>query len=204
VPPVGGHALFRLGFPSAPAVPALTSRQRVTRWLILQKARRQASSFEYCPPTACKRPVSGSFHSPHRGSFHLSLTVLVRYRSSKVFSLGQWSALLPTRFLVPRGTQARIRSRRFFAYGAFTPSGGPFQCPSAQAPFSYSFRGLRTSAIPPTTPYLHRPQSVPQVGFGLLPFRSPLLRESSLFLRVLRCFSSPRAPNMPMCSACCD
>ena len=50
------------------------------------------------------------FHSPHRGSFHLSLTVLVRYRSSRVFSLGQWSALLPTRFLVPRGTQALFRS----------------------------------------------------------------------------------------------
>ncbi len=27
--------------------------------------------------------------------------------------------------------------------------------------------------------------------FGLLPFRSPLLRECSLFLWVLRCFSSP-------------
>ena len=33
-------------------------------------------------PTACKRMVSGLFHSPHRGSFHLSLTVLVHYRSS--------------------------------------------------------------------------------------------------------------------------
>jgi len=29
--------------------------------------------------------------------------------------------------------------------------------------------------------------------FGLFPFRSPLLRESFLFLEVLRCFSSPRA-----------
>ena len=27
------------------------------------------------------------FHSPHRGAFHLSLTVLVHYRSLKVFSL---------------------------------------------------------------------------------------------------------------------
>ena len=45
------------------------------------------------------------FHSAHRGPFHLSLTVLVRYRSSRVFSLGQWSALLPTGFLVSRGTQ---------------------------------------------------------------------------------------------------
>ena len=38
-------------------------------------------------PTPCKYTVSGLFHSPHRGSFHLSLTVLVHYRSKKVFSL---------------------------------------------------------------------------------------------------------------------
>ena len=36
------------------------------------------------------------FHSPRRGSFHLSLTVLFRYRSSGVFSLGQWAAQFPT------------------------------------------------------------------------------------------------------------
>jgi hypothetical protein len=34
---------------------------------------------------------------------------------------------------------------------------------------------------------------MPPAGFGLLPVRSPLLRESSLFLGVLRCFSSPGA-----------
>jgi len=28
------------------------------------------------------------FHRPHRAAFHLSLTVLVHYRSQKVFSLG--------------------------------------------------------------------------------------------------------------------
>ena len=38
-------------------------------------------------PTPCKHMVSGLFHSPCRGSFHLSLTVLVHYRSLKVFSL---------------------------------------------------------------------------------------------------------------------
>ena len=32
-------------------------------------------------PTAFRRRVSGSFHSPVRGAFHLSLTVLVHYRS---------------------------------------------------------------------------------------------------------------------------
>ncbi len=37
--------------------------------------------------TLCKYRVSGLFHSPYRGSFHLSLTVLVHYRSMVVFSL---------------------------------------------------------------------------------------------------------------------
>jgi len=53
------------------------------------------------PPTACKRTVSDSFHSPRRGAFHLSLTVLVRYRSTRVFSLGQWPAPLPTGLACP-------------------------------------------------------------------------------------------------------
>ena len=33
-------------------------------------------------PTVCGRMVSGSLSLPSRGSFHLSLTVLVRYRST--------------------------------------------------------------------------------------------------------------------------
>src|SRR5689334_10941733 len=55
----------------------LTSPRSITRRLILQKARhhpRQAL-------TACKHTVSGTLSLPSRGTFHLSLTVLVRYRS---------------------------------------------------------------------------------------------------------------------------
>jgi hypothetical protein len=44
-----------------------------------------------------------------------------------------------------------------------------------------------------STPSWHRRQAIAPAGFGLLPVRSPLLRESSLFLGVLRCFSSPGA-----------
>src|SRR5438874_10226928 len=57
------------------------------------------------PLTAGEYVVSGSLSSPSRGAFHLSLTVLVHYRSLKVVSLGGWSPQLPTRFHVPRGTQ---------------------------------------------------------------------------------------------------
>ena len=57
---------------------SLTSPVTVTRRFIMQKARRHTHSV--------LRPLVGDwfqvlFHSPRRGAFHLSLTVLVRYRS---------------------------------------------------------------------------------------------------------------------------
>ena len=66
------------------------------------------------------------FHSPRRGSFHLSLTVLVRYRSSSVFSLGWWTTQLPTELA------CSVVLRRFlvafpFGYGTLTPFGRPSQ-----------------------------------------------------------------------------
>ena len=45
-----------------------------------------------------------------------------------------------------------------------------------------------------STPTQQRVPAHPLTRFGLLPFRSPLLRESSLFLAVLRCFSSRGLP----------
>src|SRR3954471_20700883 len=45
------------------------------------------------------------FHSPNRGAFHLSLTVLVHYRSSRVFSLGGLDPPVSYRVSVPRSTQ---------------------------------------------------------------------------------------------------
>ena len=66
-----------------------------------------------------------------------------------------------------------------FAYGAVTLSG---RLSHAVLLFSGFFHFLSA----PTTPLRFKSQ-----WFGLLPFRSPLLWEYSLFLGVLRCFSSP-------------
>jgi hypothetical protein len=95
-------ALFRLAFATAPAVTALTLPQKVTRRLILQKARRHP----YPQGGIVLRLVVSTrfqvlFHSPRRGTFHLSLTVLVHYRSPRVFSLGRWSPQLPTGLACP-------------------------------------------------------------------------------------------------------
>src|SRR3954465_5543558 len=71
---------------------------QVTRRLILQKARHQATDrSRQHPLTACRHVVSGTISLPFRGAFHLSLTVLVHYRSPRVFSLGRWSAPVPPR-----------------------------------------------------------------------------------------------------------
>ncbi len=79
------------------------------------------------PLTAGEYVVSGSLSSPSRGAFHLSLTVLVHYRSLKVLSLGGWSPRLPTRVLVPRGTQDPSPLTSHDRYGTLTHSGRTFQ-----------------------------------------------------------------------------
>ena len=72
-------------------------------------------------PTDCRHAVSGSISLPSRGTFHLSLTVLVHYRSSEVFSLGKWSPQIPTGFHVSRGTQVPIGSRSAFRLRGYHP-----------------------------------------------------------------------------------
>ncbi len=72
-------ALLRLAFATAPVLKTLTLPVKVTRRLIMQKARRHRAE-------ARLRPLVGVwfqdlFHSVIHGSFHLSLTVLVHYRS---------------------------------------------------------------------------------------------------------------------------
>lgn len=55
----------------------LTLHVYVTRRFILQKARHHPLT----ALTTCRHTVSGSISLPSRGAFHLSLTVLVHYRS---------------------------------------------------------------------------------------------------------------------------
>ena len=71
-------ALFRLAFATDPWLNHLSLPATLTRRLIMQKARRH--------PTKGLRPLvsvwfQDLFHSVIHGSFHLSLTVLVHYRS---------------------------------------------------------------------------------------------------------------------------
>ena len=95
-------------------------------------------------------------------------------------------------------------SQPVFTYGTLTLSGRPFQQRSVNSLVSDSVAPLPRCLLVRSTPATQRRQAHTRCWFRLFPFRSPLLREYSLFLRVLRCFSSPGSLDRPMYSACRD
>ena len=95
------HALLTLGFPSAPRfIPLNLACTRSSP----DRSTKSTQFISYGCSTACRRGVSGSLSLPSRGSFHLSFTVLCSIGHQRVFSLTGWSPLIPTGFLVSRGT----------------------------------------------------------------------------------------------------
>ena len=106
------------------------------------------------------------FHSLHQGAFHLSLTVLVHYRSQSVFSLGEWSPRIPTGLHGSGRTQVPEGSFTVFAYGAVTLFGRLFHTILLTDQFFTSIY----QALQPRKSMLFR--------FGLFRVRSPLLTES--------------------------
>ena len=178
----------------------------VTRRFILQKARHQAERVIHharCPLTARRQAVSGLFHSPHRGAFHLSLTVLVHYRSPRVFA--PWEVVSPDSHGVSRhprysaqvntpGTSARL------ATGVSPSPPGRSRAVRLRRRLCL-FPGGPRAAVPlvvlATTPVaVHRPaRPLSTARFGHAPpFARHYSGTSFLFLGVLRCFSSPGSP----------
>jgi hypothetical protein len=77
-------------------------------------------------------------------------------------------------------------------------TGRPFQWRLARLLVSQLERGSCRAARGTVLPRARiGRQTTQRTWFGLRAFRSPLLRASSLFLRVLRCFSSPGSPTRP-------
>ena len=92
-------------------------------------------------------------------------------------------------------------SRCTFAYGAFTLYGAGFH----QLPLTQRFVTLRphcgTIMQSPTTPEWKRPQAIAPLRFRLIPFRSPLLRES-IFLSLppaTKMFQFAGLPPLALC-----
>ena len=131
-----------------------------------------------CAPIACKHKVSGSLSLPSRGPFHLSLTVLFAIGHWVVFRLGGRSPRLQTGFHVSGPTLDTCQAFPISRTGVL---------PSSQ----------RLSSRLPLSSMLSC-RSVPQVqapGLASFPFARRYLENRCffLFLRVLRCFSSPRS-----------
>ena len=183
-PSTGSYPCFSLpmdsspGFASAPgdSIAVLMTRLRcgsllsrtsppdATRWLILQKARRHTAKGA---PAAWGRTVSGALSLPSRGAFHLSLTVLVRYRS--------WESAQPWRVVPPasdRVSRVRpysgtgMRGGAGFAYGAVALFGRPFHAVPLPAPFVTAPPRARRETANPTTPGRQRLAAYTRPGLG--------------------------------------
>lgn len=119
----------------------------------------------------------------------------MHYRSPVVFSLGGWSPLLHTSFHGTGATQdQKHHSTTLFAYGAVTLYGWPSQTIRLSASSGFALLSYN-----PTANFRLR-------WFGLLPFRSPLLRESLLisFPRGTKMFQFPRSPLACLLNSACD
>ena len=104
-----------------------------------------------------------------------------------VFSLLGWSPFLPTRFLVSRRTLDSASRHNDFDYGIVTLFDLPFQV----------IRLYITLLLMRSLPQVHY-----KLGLGYSDFARHYFRNHCcfLFLRVLRCFSSPSSPHIPIYS----
>src|SRR5579864_8431512 len=117
------NALFRLAFASAPGVTPLTLPHRSNSSAHSTKGTQSHIPINrHSAFTVCKHTVSGTLSLPFWGTFHHSLTVLIRYRSSRVLSLTQWSGQIPTGFRVSRGTWEIRKEAVCFSPTGLSPS----------------------------------------------------------------------------------
>lgn len=154
----------------------------LTRRLILQKARHHPTH-KARALTDCRHTVSGTLSLPSRGTFHHSLTVLIRYRSLR--SIQAYRVVPADSQQIPRARcysgKTFHESRRVFVYGALTLYDRPSQTTSTN-PTVYHFRpGRRTSGRNAPQHRTHNPRRVSHAhGLAILRFRSPLLTESHI------------------------
>ena len=191
-----GIALFRLAFASARSTLNLAKHQQLAGPLCKKYA---VTNLERSAPTACKRMVSGTISLPLRGTFHLSLTVLVRYRSPLVFSLAGWSPRIRSGFHVSGSTQVPNRESLECRLRDSNPLRTDFPDCSATRAFCNSPAALWDDHVGPTTPNTQRPQafthSVWAVPLSLAATQG--IETFFLFLRVLRCVISPGSLHPP-------
>ena len=172
-------ALFRLAFASAPVLNTLTSLRNVTRRPVLQKVRHHTW---INPVVLCLLVSIGFqvlFHSPPGVLFTFPSRYYTLSVTRSYLALGDGPPVFPPDFSCPvvlwillAELTFQLQDCHFLWCGFLSASSMSLQCCYAVLyPIAYLY-----------------------ARFGLFPFRSPLLRKSFvyfLFLRVIRCFSSP-------------
>jgi hypothetical protein len=159
-----GYALFRLAFATA-TPPGLTSRH---------VGDSQAHSSKGTPSphtgalTDCRHTVSGTLSLPSRGTFHHSLTVLIRYRSS-----GRIQAYR----VVPADSQQIPRARCYSGtlpqqMDMFSPTGLSPSTPDHPRPLRLTHHFLTAAShgggkkTDPTTPHTQPPPGITCTRFS--------------------------------------
>lgn len=174
----------------------------------MQKARRQTGTIRRW--TIVLRPLVGIqfhvlFHSPNRGSFHLSLTLLCTIGDQEVFSLTGWSPWIHARFHETGATRDDDQRHSIFVYRIVTFYDRTFQTVQLIEYFvtlsclnSDTCRSHNTDGTTAVT--LH------DIGLGCTHFarRYYGYRGFFLFPGLLRCFSSPRSLQLAMDSPAAD
>ena len=121
------------------------------------------------------------FHSPHRGSFHLSLTVLVHYRSQASYLvLGDGPPGFPQGSTCPAVLRNQTREPLSFRLRGLHPVSPTIPDRSATRSVSYSPERLPPLHARPCNTLDTTPAGLTYRRFGLFPLRSPLLGESRL------------------------
>ena len=157
---------------------SLTSPRTVTRWLILQKARRH--------PKKGLRLLVGArfqvlFHSPLGVLFTFPSRYWFAIGHGRVLSLGGWSPLLRTGFHVPGPTRGRASEATRIRVRGSHPLRPAFPCRSASVWLCDSARESRLSGwLAPQPPRSNALSLARARVWALVRFRSPLLPESRL------------------------
>ena len=155
----------------------LTSPHTVTRWLILQKARRHSAWLLRLLVGARFQVL---FHSPPGVLFTFPSRYWFAIGHRRVFSLGGWSPQVPTGFHVPGGTRVPATWGERFRVRGSHPLRPAFPCRSAPCSVYDIPPGSRPWDGQPATPTRKRPGACTRVGLGYARVRSPLLAGSRL------------------------
>ena len=176
------NVLVTLGFPAAPQLNCLTSLHTITRRTVLQKVPHRTNNV-LCVLVNIRFQVL--FHSPPGVLFTFPSQYCFTIGHQVVFRLGGWSPHLLTGFLVSADTMDTVSRSSLFVYRTLTFYGRLFHT-------------LQLSSVWHGT--VQNPSSVTTLGFASSTFARHYSQNLVwfLFLRVLRCFSSPGSPRQPM------